>query len=397
MRVLEMGDLQFGAGSALGDGATGPGSRHHDQCLILDRIADLAEAEKVQLVTVLGDTFERARPEPHELLAFQGFVRRLLGSGIRVFTIPGNHDIRSAALASAVEIFGETGSVVALQPSIWPIDDIVIAALPWTHPGNIVAAMPDTAREDVNEAAARGLAEAAMLMSMRCEVEYPHLTPLLVGHWAISGAALPSGLDTSLLREPVIPLEALQETGFALVAFGHVHAAQVVASEPVPVIYTGSPQVNRWDEAEGEHGVWIWDSDPPGKLRFVAIEDRPFLTLTPTAEELLAGVLPVPPEAVEAAVTEGAIIRVAWTCDEEQSRKIDQAEIRRAFLNAGAAKVVLRPTVERAVRARVTEMREDLSEGAALELWIASQGINGSQADALRTVHGEYIAKLGQA
>lgn len=395
MRALFTADLQLGAGVTLGSGDYGPGSRFHDQCQVLDRIADLAETEKVGIVFVLGDIFEFARPEPHHILAFQGFVRRLLAAGIRVFTIQGNHDVRSAALPSAVEIFGETGCVVALQPSLYPVDDIVIAALPWTHPGNVAAAMPDSAREDVNDAAARGLAEAAMVMSVRCETEFAAYTPLLVGHWAISGAALPTGLDAAMLREPVIPLGSLQETGFALIAFGHVHQAQVVASEPVPVIYTGSPQVNRWDEAEGEHGVWIWDSAPPGHLKFHAIEDRAFYTLAldPDTQTLTV----VEPKGVDEVPLEGAVVRVQWTCTEEQARQIDQAAIRRGLLANGAAKVVLRPTVERAVRTRVAEMRDDMGEAAALDLWIAHQGINGSQADALRALHVEYLAKLGQA
>jgi exonuclease SbcD len=392
MRALLTADLQLGAGLALGNGEFGPGSRFQDQCEVLDRIADTAVAEQVAIVFVLGDLFERAKPEPHHILAFQGFVRRLLAEGIRVFCIAGNHDVRSAALPSAVEIFGENGCVVALQPSIYPVDDIVIAALPWTHPGNVAAAMPDAGREDLHDVAARGLAEAAMLMSTRCETEFPQLTPLLVGHWSVSGATLPSGLDTALLREPVIPLEALAETGFSLAAFGHIHLAQVVAAEPVPVVYAGSPQVNRWDEADDTHGVWVWDSAGAGHLSFRPIEDRPFLTLTPVPETLLehGRLLENDDDA------DGAVVRVVWACTEEQAAKIDQATLRRRLLACGAAKVVLRPTVERTVRARVAEMHSDLSETAALELWLSSQGVNGTQADALRALHGEYLTRLGQ-
>ena len=395
MRALLTADLQLGAGITLGSGEFGPGSRFHDQCDVLDRIADLAVAEQVGLVFVLGDIFETARPLPHHILAFQAFVRRLLAERIRVFCCTGNHDVRSAALPSAVEIFGENGCVVALEPSLWPVDDIVIAALPWTHPGNVVAAMGDTARDDVNGAAARGLAEAAMVMSMRCETEFPQLTPLLVGHWAISGASLPTGLDVSMLREPVIPLESLQETGFALAAFGHLHLAQVVQAEPVPTIYTGSPQVNRWDEAEGEHGCWIWDSAPPGHLKFHPIEDRPFLTLdaTPVEADGTTLLYRLPDGGIE-----GAVVRVRYTVDESQARRLNQAKIRQGLISLGAAKVVLRPTVERSVRTRVAEMRDDMSETAAVELWIASQnGALGCTPEQLREMHAEYLAKLGQA
>ena len=124
------------------------------------------------------------------------------------------------------------------------------------------------------------------------------------------------------------------------------------------------------------------------RLRFHVIEDRPFLTLDLEHPELPLLVL----DGVE-----GAVVRVRYTVSEEQARKVDQAALRRDLLNAGAAKVVLRPTVEREVRARVAEMAHDVDEASALELWLSSQGINGSQAEALRTVHAEYVAKLGQA
>lgn len=259
MRALFTADLQLGAGVTFGQGEFGPGSRFQDQIEILDRIADLAVTEKCGLVFVLGDIFERARPEPHHILAFQAFVRRLLADGIRVFAIAGNHDIRSAALPSAVEIFGETGCVVALQPSIYPVEDIVIAALPWTHPGNVVAALADQDRETVNDAASRGLAEAAMVMSVRCETEWPTLTPILVAHWAVTGASLPNGLDSSMLREPVIPLDALRDTAFKVIALGHLHMPQVLCEEPA-IIYCGSPMVCDWGESGFEHGVWVLDT-----------------------------------------------------------------------------------------------------------------------------------------
>ena len=92
MKALLTADLQLGAGLTLGAGEFGPGSRFQDQLEALDRIVDLALAEKADLVAVGGDVFERARPAPHEILAFQAFVRRLLEEKIRVLCIPGNHD-----------------------------------------------------------------------------------------------------------------------------------------------------------------------------------------------------------------------------------------------------------------------------------------------------------------
>ena len=260
------------------------------------------------------------------MLAFQGFVRRLIAHGIRVFSSPATMTSGAPPCPPPSRSSVRPDASSRCKPSIYPVDDIVIAALPWTHPGNVVAAMDGVDRDSVNDAAARGLAEGAMVMSVRCETEFPHLTPLLVGHWAISGAALPTGLDTAMLREPVIPLEALQETGFALAAFGHIHKAQVVASDPVPTIYAGSPQVNSWGEADGEHGIWVWDSAPPGALKFHAIEDRPFVDV-----DLDVGKwFPRAPMAD----SQGAVVRVQVHRDGGGGAEDRPGYIRRALLDA---------------------------------------------------------------
>ena len=60
-----------------------------------------------------------------------------------------------------------------------------MATLPWS-PRERRAAMPAEG-DDVNDAAARGLAQAAGIMAARARADFPHLKPILVAHWAVSG------------------------------------------------------------------------------------------------------------------------------------------------------------------------------------------------------------------
>ncbi len=384
MRILLTSDWQLGAGSDLGQGDHGPGSRFQDQVDSIDRIADLAVAEKVGLVAHLGDVFERARPAPHEILAVQAFVRRLLAAGIPSIFLMGNHDSRGNALPSALEIFQGDGCEVALQPSLYPHGDVTLAVLPWCPPGAIVAAMPDVARDDVNDAAGQALAGGAQIMLERARIEYPDAKPILLGHWALSGAALPTGLDTAMLREPVIPLEAISESGYALAAFGHIHLSQVLAASPTPTFFCGTPMVQNWGEADSPHGVWIYDSAGDGALKFHPIADnRRFVTLDWQPYDDFAG-----------ADVEGAVVRVKYTVSEEEARRVDQPAARAALLAIGATKVIFRPTIVRDTRARVAEIADDLDATAALELWIAEQGVNGSLAELMRVAHAGLVARL---
>lgn len=387
MRTLFFSDPQLEAGAALGYGEWGEGSRFHDQEQVLARIADTAAAEQVSLVCCLGDVFDRRRPAPWSIIAFRNFVATLLAEGIRVLIVAGNHDRKNATLPAAIQIFGDEQAVhVSMAPSLYPYDGVVVATLPWTPISGLVAQNSEVDRADLNELAAQTLVESARLLLERCRTEYPESKAVLAGHWAVSGGTLPTGLATDLLAEVVIPLEGLCDVGFDLTMVGHVHSAAVLSSSPA-VVSCGSPMVCDWGEAALPHGVWIYDSE--GALRFVAIEDRPFVTLDGAAD-------------LDRAFgdytdqTEGAVIRYRYTVTEEEARHIDQAKIRSDLIAAGAHKVFIQQTIVRADRARVAEMTDDLGPAAAFELWLdahADEFPAGLRAE-LVAAHSEYVARV---
>lgn len=399
MKLLFLSDLQLEAGAAFGTGEFGPGSRFQDQVVVLGRIAGLAVEEGVAVVGVLGDVFERSRPAPWAVLAFQWFVRAMQAVDIHVLVVSGNHDVRSAALPSALSIFDGDGVDVALTPSLYPVafDDYgeggslaVIAALPWTPISRLVAAQPDLSRGQLNDLAAAALAESAQVLGARCADEYPDACPILVGHWAISGATLPTGLATDMLNEPVIPVDGLTSAGFRAVVFGHIHQVQAVAAVP-PVVYCGSPMVCNWGEAATPHGCWIYDTEGDGKLSFKAIADRPFVTLDldydADAKSLYLG----DENAALLTANPGALVRARYSVTEEQAREISEADLRAFLVQWGARKVFIKATVARAARARVAEVAEGIDDSAAFELWLTSQDVPETDRQALRDLHAGYV------
>lgn len=392
MKILFTSDWQLGSGSDLGQGDYGPGSRFQDQCDALARIAALAEDEGVQLVAMLGDAFERARPAPHEILAVQDFVRTCIAKGIPVLFLRGNHDARGTVLPSALEIFTFNNQcTVSMLPSIYPLDGVVIATLPWTPTAAIVAAMPDVDRDDVNVVAAEALVAGARGLLERALAEWPDLKPVLVGHWAISGMRLPTGLDTAMLREPVIPVMSLAQSGYALAMFGHIHAAGMIAEGPTPVGYCGSPYVCDWAEAEAPHGVWIYDSEA-NTLGFREVYDnRRFVTFdVDLSFDRSGGMI----YSVPAGSVTDAVVRVRYTVSSDDARHVDHNFIRSDLMSLGAERVLFRPTIVREQRARVSTMAEDLNPKDALDLWLNAQGINGTQAKALHAAHADYLAEV---
>ena len=64
-----------------------------DQAHVLDQLVDLAKQERVDAVVVAGDVYDRAVPPADAVSLLDDVLSRLvLGAGIRVVVIAGNHD-----------------------------------------------------------------------------------------------------------------------------------------------------------------------------------------------------------------------------------------------------------------------------------------------------------------
>mgnify|MGYP003344216975 CR=1 FL=1 len=279
MKILFTGDLQLGAGLDLGVSEYGEGSRIHDQSLGLLAISRMAQEESCDVVAVLGDVFEFAKPKPWEILVFQDFCRSLTAVGIKVLVITGNHDVKSATLPTALSIMSENGVVVSNGASLFPLEDVVFGTLPWTPVSRLVAENTSAERDSLNARASRALLEGAKKLGEAAAESFPDHTPILGLHWSIEGAALPTGLTTDDLREPVLSLDGLANAGFKIVAASHIHKPQVLETKPSVVFYTGSPMVCNWGEVGYEHGVWVYNTAGAGSLVFKNIWDRRFVDI----------------------------------------------------------------------------------------------------------------------
>jgi len=431
MRILFTADSQVGAGTELGNGREyGPGSRFSDQVDVLERIKLLAWDEDVDQVVHLGDVFEYRTPTPPQIIAAQDFILSVPGNPI---VLQGNHDVKSMKIPTASQILGMwggdaiTGTDVVQTPCLiarggddrvmlhfregelgvsdgnlevvpdeTDLGDVVFACLPWTPMSHLLAT-GEADRSNLRTVATEALVSAAQELRIRCGEQHPDKTPILIGHWAVSGAKLPQGgAVEEMLTEPVIPWVELDTLGYALCAFGHIHEPQVIAAgqASTPMFYAGSPAVVNWGEADSPHGVWVYDTVGP-RLRFVPVADRRFTTLNvdfydghdfSMLYERYGDFDPT------ARTFEGAVVRVKYRCDE--TVKVDEATVRQVLLECGATKVVVKGTVERASRARVEIGDEAVDPTQALEIWLASNETNG-RVDLVRAQHAAYVEATG--
>jgi DNA repair exonuclease SbcCD nuclease subunit len=84
---------------------------------------------------------------------------------------------------------------------------------------------------------------------------------VLLLHWSISGASLPTGLSVDQLHEPVLEWAELDALGFDLIIASHIHVPQRLddpkLGDATMGIYTGSPQPLSHGEGHYQHGVWL--------------------------------------------------------------------------------------------------------------------------------------------
>lgn len=413
MRILCTGDWHLGAGADYG---AHPGDRLADQAKVCDRIVEIAREEGVSAVLFAGDAFERRTPTPAELMVWRGFVEQLDALRIPLHSIVGNHDVARADLPTAMEVVDP----VSRTPVVYHLGEgMALATLPWTPPAELIAARGGGDRDDLNEQVAEHLIEAAR--GLRNMIDGP---AILLGHWSVEGAALPNGLDVSLLREPVLDVDALVEQDWDAVVLGHIHkwqswgrAGVEYRDRPGVIAYVGSPMPLNFGEANDEHGVGILtvEDDGAGEWVLVPIESRPFVTVSVDLTSTIPFVEEVPAsqadpramryedigldetDVIAAAIAThlpltDAVVRIRYKATAEQARRVDQGALRELVMNAGTHKLyAIQAEVTRSDRARVAGVDESLDVEAALDRWLTSEGVDESQAEALRVLTARYL------
>jgi DNA repair exonuclease SbcCD nuclease subunit len=387
VKILAFGDAQLGAHGRL-----------DDQADVLDKIASVAIDRNVDLVLNGGDTFEGGEIKPTELRVFADFIARLRDAGIPCLTVIGNgrHDRHRSA--DGLDIFREIpGVTVASSPDVYRFEGCMVAALPWVSPARLQAAYGASAsRDEVTAHVTSLLIDVAQQLHEDCRQVAANLPAVLLTHFAISGASLPTGLPVEMLKEPVLPLQELEAVGFDAVVASHIHKPQLLSNperDGTPhIFFTGSPMAHDHGESGFTHGVWLLALDTEEMhAEFVPIESRRLLTMeADLVDKGDSAHLPwLWPDDLEQ--IDGSIVRVKYRATADQARHIDIAAMRASLLEAGAHSVSVQPEIVRADRARVAGLDEGVSELDALEDWFRANTVEPGLADRMREKTREYL------
>ncbi len=258
-------------------------SRQDEFARVVLEVVDIAIRERVDAVLIAGDTFDAFSP-PHdaEKLLYEALAQ-LLGAGIRVAMIAGNHDAapHMDALSGVLQLAGihAVGSVplrmedsTIMLPSRDGSETATIAALPWVP--ERLAIDYSTLFDGPEEAMKQYSGRLEQAIAHVCEAFSPATINIFMGHMLLEGAEIPAeGGERKLHIGSNFAVQSASLPSTAqYVALGHVHRSQKIAG-PGERHYAGSLLQLDFGEGGQEKYVNIVDAHPklPAQVERIAM------------------------------------------------------------------------------------------------------------------------------
>ena len=280
MRILHTSDWH------LGRSFHREGMLEH-QAAYVDHLLEVVARERVDLVLVAGDVYDRALPHVDAVRLADEALARLAASRARVVITSGNHDSArrlgfSSRLIDAAGVFIRTDASTVGTPVL--LDDehgpVAVYGIPYLD--------PDTVREPWGLATRSH--EAALTEAMR-RVHADRTTrgarSVVLAHAFVAGAQpSESERDISVGGVSMVPTSVFDDVDYT--ALGHLHGRHTLT----PTIrYSGSPLAYSFSEAGHVKGSWLVDLAADGSTDAEFVEapvPRRLARLRGTLDELLA-------------------------------------------------------------------------------------------------------------
>lgn len=283
MRILHTSDWHLGR-SFHREGMLG------HQAVFVDHLLEVVESERVDLVVVAGDVYDRALPHVDAVRLADEALARLAASRAQVVITSGNHDSAqrlgfSSRLIDAAGVYIRTDASTVGRPVL--LEDrhgpVAVYGIPYLDPDAVrepwglpvrshEAALGEAMRRinhDRSERGARSIVLAhAFVAGVRSRVE-------------------PSDSERDISVGGVSLVPASVFDGVDYVALGHLHGQHTLSAQ---VRYSGSPLAYSFSEAAHRKGSWLVDLGPAGveQAEFVpAPVPRRLVRLRGTLDDLL--------------------------------------------------------------------------------------------------------------
>jgi exonuclease SbcD len=260
-----------------------------NQAAFVDHLLEVVESERVDLVVVAGDIYDRALPQVDAVRLADESLVRLARSRAQVVLTSGNHDSAqrlgfSARLIDAAGVFiradaAGVGLPVELTDEHGPV---AVYGLPYLDP--VALAEPWGLAVRSHEAA---LAAAMTGVRHDLATHSPGTRSVVLAHAFVAGGT-PSESERDISVGGVSRVALPVFDGVDYVALGHLHGAQTLTDR---VRYSGSPIAYSFSEHAQRKGSWLVDLGPDGHVHAEFVEapvPRRLACIRGTLEDLLA-------------------------------------------------------------------------------------------------------------
>lgn len=263
MKILHTSDLHIGK-------YIGTYDLKEDTEYVLNQVADTAIRERVEVVLISGDVFDRPNPSEEAIKMYVSFLKELLDKNIKVIVISGNHDsgIRLSAykdiLGKGYFVEGEFNSPmrkVSLNDEFGPVNFYM---LPFFTPF-IVKSNLKLEKELENY-------DLAMDEIIKRENINTSQRNIILAHQFVAGFkfggseedfSYSNGDEKNVAGVGIISLDKFQN--FDYVALGHIHKPQKISRETIR--YSGSLLKYKTSEIDGpDKSVVIIDLKEKGNI-----------------------------------------------------------------------------------------------------------------------------------
>ncbi len=257
-----------------------------EQESVLGGLADLVSDERVDVVVVAGDLFDRAVPNAEAVAVCGRVLERIRAAGARVVITPGNHDSAArlglfGGFVAAGGLFLRTRIAALHEPVL--LDDahgpVAVYGIPFLE--------PETARHALG---VEGRGHAAVLTEamrrVREDLSTRGTRSVVLAHAFVTGGE-PCESERTIAVGGVQDVSGSVFDGIDYVALGHLHGQQTLAEH---LRYSGSPVAYSFSEARHIKSVWLVELDAGGlsgvERRLLPVP-RALSTLSGTLDDLL--------------------------------------------------------------------------------------------------------------
>ena len=263
MKILHTSDLHIGK-------YIGTYDLKEDTEYVLNQVVDTAIRERVEVVLISGDVFDRPNPSEEAIKIYVSFLKNLLDKNIKVIAISGNHDsgIRLSAykdiLGKGYFVEGEFNSPirkVSLNDEYGPVNFYM---LPFFTPFIVKS----------NLKLEKGLENYDLAMDEIIKRENIDTSQrnIILAHQFVAGFkfggseedfSYSNGDEKNVAGVGIISLDKFQN--FDYVALGHIHKPQKISRETIR--YSGSLLKYKTSEIDGpDKSVVIIDLKEKGNI-----------------------------------------------------------------------------------------------------------------------------------